>query len=47
VFPKVIPEDCVGCGICIVVCPEQETEAIVVYPADAVPEEQYNTWPAT
>ncbi len=47
VFPKVIPEDCVGCGICIVVCPEQETEAIVVYPADAVPEEEYITWPAT
>jgi NAD-dependent dihydropyrimidine dehydrogenase PreA subunit len=47
VFPKVIEADCVGCGICIHVCPEQETRAIVVYPVDSVPEEKYVTRPAT
>jgi len=47
VFPKVIPADCVGCGICVTVCPEQEGKAIVVYPADAVPEERFTTRPAT
>jgi NAD-dependent dihydropyrimidine dehydrogenase PreA subunit len=47
VFPKVRPEDCVGCGLCVAVCPEQEGRAIVVYPVDAVPEEQFTTRPAT
>lgn len=47
VFPKVRPEDCVGCGICVEVCPEQEKLAVVVYPADGVPAEKYNTHPAT
>jgi formate hydrogenlyase subunit 6/NADH:ubiquinone oxidoreductase subunit I len=47
VFPKVIPADCVGCGVCVVVCPEQETEAIVVYPVNAVPEDPFSTRPAT
>ncbi len=47
VFPKVIPEDCVGCGICVAVCPEQEGRAIVVYPTDAVPEDPFTTRPAT
>jgi NAD-dependent dihydropyrimidine dehydrogenase PreA subunit len=45
VFPKVIPGDCVGCGLCVVVCPEQEERAIVVYPPDAVPEDPYITTP--
>jgi ferredoxin len=45
VFPKVVPEDCVGCGLCVVVCPEQEGQAIVVYPPDAVPEDPFITTP--
>jgi polyferredoxin/ferredoxin len=45
VFPEVIPEDCVGCGVCVVVCPEQEERAIVVYPVDTVPEDKYKTTP--
>lgn len=45
VFPEVIPEDCVGCGVCVAVCPEQEERAIVVYPVDAVPEDKYKTTP--
>jgi polyferredoxin len=47
VFPKVIPSDCVGCGLCVVVCPEQETDAIRIYPVGAVPEDPYITRPAT
>lgn len=43
VFPKVMPEGCVGCGLCVVVCPEQEERAIVVYPVDTVPEERFAT----
>ena len=46
VFPKVRPEDCVGCGLCIAVCPEQEGKAIVVYPVGAVPDERFVTKPA-
>ena len=45
VFPKVIPSDCVGCGLCVVVCPEQEERAIVVYPPGAVPEDPFITTP--
>lgn len=47
VFPKVIQEDCVGCGVCVAVCPEQEGRAIVVYPVDAVPEDPFVTRPAS
>lgn len=47
VFPKVNPENCIGCGQCVAVCPEQETLAIVVYPVDAVPPDNYVTHPAT
>ena len=47
IFPKARPEDCVGCGLCVVVCPKQEERAIVIYPVDAVPEEIYKTFPAT
>jgi len=43
VFPKVIPGDCVGCGLCVYICPEKEIDAIVVYPVDAVPEDEYTT----
>jgi polyferredoxin len=43
VFPKVIPSDCVGCGLCVVVCPVQEELAIVIYPPDAVPEDPFIT----
>jgi NAD-dependent dihydropyrimidine dehydrogenase PreA subunit len=45
VFPKVDPADCVGCGLCVAVCPEQEGRAIVVYPPDAVPEDPFITRP--
>ncbi|MCJ7702127.1 MAG: 4Fe-4S binding protein [Anaerolineales bacterium] len=45
VFPKVIPSDCVGCGICVAICPEQEGRAIVVYPTGAVPEDPFITTP--
>ena len=47
VFPKVIPADCVGCGICVEVCPAQDDLAIVVYPVDAVPEDKHITHPAS
>jgi len=47
VFPKVIPGDCVGCGLCVYICPEQEMDAIVVYPVGEVPEEEFTTYPAT
>jgi polyferredoxin len=47
VFPKVIQEDCVGCGICVAVCPEQEGRAIVVYPTDSIPEDPFKTRPAS
>ncbi len=45
VFPEVNPDDCVGCGLCVVVCPEQEERAIVVYPPGKVPEDKYKTTP--
>jgi NAD-dependent dihydropyrimidine dehydrogenase PreA subunit len=47
VFPKVKPDDCVGCGLCVYVCPEQENDAIVVYPVGEVPEEEFTTYPVT
>jgi ferredoxin len=47
VFPKVNPENCNGCGLCVYVCPEQEGRAVVVYPVDAVPEDPYVTTPVT
>lgn len=47
VFPKVDPTNCVGCGICIAVCPAQDERAVVVYPVDAVPEDPYVTTPVT
>jgi len=47
VFPKVRPEDCVGCGVCVFVCPEQEERAVVIYPVDAVPEDRFITRPAS
>jgi len=44
VFPRVKDaSDCVGCGICVQICPEQENQAIAVYPADALPPEQHKT----
>lgn len=46
VFPKVKPELCNGCGLCVYVCPEQEGLAVVVYPADAVPVDRFITKPA-
>lgn len=40
VFPRVKDNsDCVGCGICVDICPEQEERAIDVYPIGAVPSE--------
>ncbi len=47
VFPKVKPDDCVGCGLCVYICPEQENDAIVVYPVGEVPEDEFTTYPAT
>jgi polyferredoxin len=47
VFPKVRPADCVGCGICVEVCPKQKERAVVVYPVDSVPPEKYITHPST
>jgi len=47
VFPKVKPEGCVGCGLCVAVCPAQEDCAIVVYPVDAVPEDRFTSRPAS
>jgi formate hydrogenlyase subunit 6/NADH:ubiquinone oxidoreductase subunit I len=46
IFPQAIAEKCVGCGLCVVVCPKQEERAIVVYPVDAVPPDNYITHPA-
>ncbi|HSB65956.1 MAG TPA: 4Fe-4S binding protein [Anaerolineales bacterium] len=43
VFPKVRPAECVGCGICVQICPEQETLAIVVYPVESLPPEKFIT----
>lgn len=45
IFPKVIPEKCVGCGLCSYVCPSQDPLAIVVFPEDAVPAETHVTYP--
>jgi NAD-dependent dihydropyrimidine dehydrogenase PreA subunit len=40
VFPRVKDNSgCVGCGVCVDVCPKQDTLAIDVYPKDQVPEE--------
>jgi len=38
---------CVGCGICVEVCPKQDKLAIVVYPVDHVPPQKYTTHPAS
>lgn len=46
VFPKVKPELCIGCGLCVHVCPKQDERAIVVYPVDAVPPDRFVTKPA-
>jgi ferredoxin len=45
VFPMARPEDCVGCGLCVAVCPEQEGRAIVVYPVGQVPESPHKITP--
>ncbi len=37
---------CVGCGICVEVCPKQDKLAIVVYPLDKEPAQKYKTKPA-
>lgn len=47
VFPKVIPADCVGCGICVTVCPEKEVKAIAIYPVDGLPVDNHVTHPAS
>jgi NAD-dependent dihydropyrimidine dehydrogenase PreA subunit len=42
VFPRVKDNSgCVGCGVCVDVCPKQEDLAIDVYPKGQVPEEKY------
>ena len=42
VFPRVKDDSgCVGCGLCVDVCPKQDALAIDVYPVDLVPEEKY------
>jgi ferredoxin len=38
---------CVGCGICVEVCPKPEDLAIVVYPVGQLPEQKYKTKPAS
>jgi polyferredoxin len=43
VFPRVKADQCIGCGLCVHVCPEQEARAIVVYPADGIPPDNYKT----
>jgi len=45
VFPRVKDGSCVGCGLCVYVCPEREEQAIVVYPVDALPPERHITHP--
>jgi polyferredoxin len=47
VFPKAKAESCVGCGLCVYVCPKQKEGAIAVYPVDALPPEKYITHPVT
>jgi polyferredoxin/ferredoxin len=47
VYPKVKAQGCIGCGLCVKVCPEQEALAIVVYPVDALPPDQHITHPVT
>lgn len=42
-YPRVKDNSpCVGCGVCVDVCPHQDERAIDVYPKDLVPEETYN-----
>jgi len=43
VYPRVKSDQCIGCGLCVHVCPEQEARAIVVYPADGIPPDNYKT----
>jgi polyferredoxin len=45
VFPRVIHADCVGCGLCVCICPEKHEDAIAVYQVDAVPTDRYVTHP--
>ncbi len=45
VYPKVINERCVGCGLCVFVCPEKEEAAINVYTREALPPDTYQTHP--
>jgi polyferredoxin/ferredoxin len=47
VFPQANPENCIGCGLCVEVCPKKDELAIAIYPVDAVPEDEYVTKPAT
>ena len=48
VFPRVKDDaDCVGCGLCVAVCPSQDERAIDVYPVDSVPPEDYTIHPVT
>jgi formate hydrogenlyase subunit 6/NADH:ubiquinone oxidoreductase subunit I len=32
VFPQANPENCIGCGLCVEVCPKKDELAIAVYP---------------
>ena len=42
VFPRVRDDaNCVGCGVCVDVCPKQEEKAIDVHPYGRVPEETH------
>lgn len=43
VFPKVKQDQCIGCGLCVNICPEQEARAIVVYPSEGLPPDTYKT----
>ena len=45
IYPKVIPDKCVGCGLCSYVCPSQDPLAIVVFPEGSVPPETHITYP--
>jgi ferredoxin len=41
VYPRVMENsNCIGCGICVDVCPKKDVLAIDVYPKDLVPVEE-------